>query len=167
MDTPQIDKDKETIKLANSILSVGYEMLPDDRAKAEYKTRTGVLVQEAISNALAMVNSDEEFASLLAAYAVQEANQVVTTLWRLQLLAPELEERYRTLPSMQEVADNYNKFLDERKAERDSIMKANDKLANRERELDLFKGVINGMTKEESAKKYEEFKQQTQQAMGR
>lgn len=167
MDKPQIDKDKETIGSANSILSTGYKMLPDDRAKAEYKTHTGVLIQDAISNALAMVNSDEEFASLLAAYAVQEANQVVTTLWRLQLLTPELEERYRTLPTMQEVADNYNEFIDKRKAERDSIMEANNKLANRERELDLFRGVINGMTKEESAKKYEEFKRNAQQAMGR
>ena len=79
----------DTIKAANKIIKDGVALLPDD-AKAEYKAQAGgIFIYEAISNAMAMVNEDLERSALLEAYAVQEANRVVTTLWREQLLTTE------------------------------------------------------------------------------
>lgn len=155
----------DTIKVANKIIKDGVALLPDD-AKAEYKAQANdIFIYEAISNAMAMVNEDEERAALLGAYAVQEANRVVTTLWREKLLPDTLEAAYRALPSMKEMADAYNKFTSDRKARMDEVMAQHRVIANEEKELDIFKGVINGMDKKESEKKYAEYQQQAQQAM--
>ena len=155
----------DTIKAANQIIREGVALLPDE-AKADYKAQAGdIFIHEAISNAMAMVNKDEEREALLRAYAVQEANRVVTTLWREKLLTEELEKAYRELPTMKEMADAYNKFTSDRKARMDKVMEDHRAIANEEKELDIFKGVINGMDKKESEKKYAEYQQQAQQAM--
>lgn len=155
----------DTIKAANKVIKDGVTLLPDE-AKADYKAQANnIFIYEAISNAMAMVNEDEERAALLGAYAVQEANRVVTTLWREKLLPDTLEAEYRALPSIKEMADTYNKFTSERKARMDEVMAQHKTIANEEKELDIFKGVINGMDKKESEKKYAEYQQQAQQAM--
>lgn len=155
----------DTIKKANKILAEGILLLPDD-AKESFKTYTGIMKNEAINNACGMLNDNEEKIAMLKAYAVQEANSVVSILWREQLLTPELEAEYRELPSMKEMADAYNVFTDERKKRMDAVMDQHRAIANEEKELDIFKGVVNGMSKEESEKKYEEYQKQQQQAMG-
>lgn len=155
----------DTIKAANKIIKDGVALLPDD-AKAEYKAQAGdIFIYEAISNAMAMVNENEERTALLGAYAVQEANRVVTTLWREQLLPPELENEYRALPPMKIMADKYNEFTSARKERMDEVMAQHRAIAEEEKELDIFKGVINGMDKKEAEKKYAEYQQQAQQAM--
>ena len=155
----------DTIKAANKIIKEGVALLPDE-AKAEYKAQASdIFIYEAISNAMAMVNKDEEREALLGAYAVQEANRVVTTLWREELLPADLEKEYRELPSMKEMADAYNKFTSDRKARMDEVMAQHKVIAEEEKGLDIFKGVINGMDKKESEKKYAEFQQQQQQAI--
>lgn len=155
----------DTIKAANKILKEGIVLLPDE-GKEAFKTYTGISKDEAINNACGMLNDDPEKIAMLTAYAVQEANSVVSALWRDQILPKEMEEEYRKLPSMKEVADAYNKFTAERKTRMDAIMDQHRAVANEEKELDIFKGVINGMSKEESQKKYEEYQKQQQQAMG-
>lgn len=155
----------ETIKLANKIIKDGIALLPDE-AKKDYKTQLGDLfVYEAINNACGMTNGNEEKEALLGAYAVQEANRVVSNLWREQLLTPELEATYRTLPKMAEMAEAYNKFTADRKGRLDEVMAQHKAIADEEKGFDIFKGVINGMTKEEAEKKYDAYQAQQQAAM--
>lgn len=155
----------ENIKVANKIIKDGIALLPDD-AKAEFKAQTSdIFIDEAINNACGALNEDEEKIALLAAYAVQEANRVVTTLWRLQLLPEDMEKAYRELPAMKEMADNYNKFANERKERMDKVMADHKIIADEERDLDIFKGIINGISAEEAEKKYEDYKKSQQQAM--
>lgn len=158
----------DTIKLANNILKTGVLLLPDEAkgdfvATADKEKKT--FVYEAINNACGILNKDEERIALLTAYAVQEANRVVGLLWREQLLTPELEAEYRKLPKMKEVADAYNKFEQAKQAERDEINKVMQKFAQEQKELDIFKGVINGMSAETAKKEYEAYQKQAQQAM--
>lgn len=157
----------ETIKAANQIITKGIALLPDD-AKAEYKAQANkeLFVNEAISNAMGAVNENPEKTALLTAYAVQEANQVATTLWRLGLLPDELEKEYRALPTLKEVADAYNEFTAARKERMDKIMADHKVVADEEKELDIFKGIINGISAKEAEKKYNEFKNAQAQAMG-
>lgn len=156
----------DTIKSANKIIKDAIALLPDD-AKADFKAQASdIFVNEAISNAMGAVNEDEEKTALLSAYAVQEANRVVTTLWRLQLLPEDMEKAYRELPTMKEMADGYNKFADARKERMDKIMEDHKAVSEEERELDIFKGIINGISAKEAEKKYESFKKSQQQAMG-
>lgn len=155
----------DTIKAANRIIKDGIALLPDE-AKGDYKAQTSdIFIYEAINNACGMVNGDLEKEALLEAYAVQEANRVVTTLWREKLLPETLEAAYRALPTMKEMADAYNQFTGDRKARMDKVMEQHRAIAEEEKELDIFKGVINGMNKEEAEKKYAEYQKQQQAAI--
>lgn len=155
----------ETIKEANKIIKESIALLPDD-AKADFKAQASdIFIDEAIGNAMGSVNENEEKAALLGAYAVQEANRVVTTLWRLQLLPDTLEAAYRALPTMKEMADKYNEFTSARKERMDKIMADHKVIADEEKDLDIFKGIINGISAKEAEKKYEEYQNAQQQAM--
>ena len=156
----------DTIKAANKIIKEGIALLPDDAKRDFLAQASDISIDEAISNAMGAVNEDEEKTALLGAYAVQEANRVVTTLWRLQLLPEDMEKTYRELPTMKEMADAYNKFTGVRKERMDKIMADHKVIADEEKDLDIFKGIINGISAKEAAKKYEEFKKSQQQAMG-
>ena len=155
----------ETIKLANKIIKEGIALLPDD-AKGDFKAQASdIFIDEAISNAMGATNENEEKIALLEAYAVQEANRVVTSLWRLQLLPDSMEASYRTLPTMKEESDKYNQFTSARKERMDKIMADHKVIAEEEKELDIFKGIVNGISAKEAEKKYNEFKNAQQQAM--
>lgn len=155
----------DTIKAANKIIKDGIALLPDD-AKGDFKAQVSdIFINEAIANAMGAVNEDEEKTALLGAYAVQEANRVVTTLWRLQLLPEDMEKAYRELPVMTEMADNYNKFTSARKERMDKIMADHKIIAEEEKELDIFKGIINGISAKEAEKKYNEYRNAQQQAV--
>ena len=155
----------DIIKDANKIIKEGISMLPDG-AKNEFKAQASdIFINEAIANALGAVNENEEKMAMLKAYAVQEANRVASTLWRLNLITPELEKQYRALPQMNDMADAYNEFTSARKERMDKIMADHKTIAEEEKELDIFKGIINGISAEEATKKYEEYQKQAQQAM--
>lgn len=156
----------DTIKEANKIIKEGIALLPDE-AKADFKAQASdIFIDEAINNACGAVNEDAEKTALLGAYAVQEANRVVTTLWRLELLPKDMEKAYRKLPPMTEMADGYNKFTSARKERMDAVMADHKVIAEEEKELDIFKGIINGIPAEESAKRYADYQKQQQAAMG-
>lgn len=155
----------DTIKAANKIIKDGIALLPDD-AKGDFKAQASdIFIDEAISNAMGAVNEDEEKTALLRAYAVQEANRIASTLWREGLITEEYEKAYRALPSMKEMADAYNVFTDARRARMDDVMADHKVIADEEKELDIFKGIINGISAKEAEKRYEEFRQSQQQAM--
>lgn len=157
----------DTIKLANKVIKEGIAFLPDD-AKKDFKAQASdIFIDEAINNACGALNENEEKIAMLGAYAVQEANRVVSTLWREELLTDELEKEYRKLPKMTEMADKYNQFTSARKARMDEVMEQHRAIAEEEKELDIFKGIVNGIPAEESEKRYNEYRKQQQSAMGR
>lgn len=155
----------DTIKSASKIIKEGIALLPDDAKKDFKASASDITIDEAVNNACGALNENEEKIAMLGAWAVQEANRAVTMLWRMQLLTPELEAEYRKLPSMEEMAATYNKFTSDRKERMDKVMADHKVIADEERELDIFKGIINGIPAEESEKRYDAYKKQQQQAM--
>ena len=67
--------------------------------------------------------------------------------------------------SMKEMADKYNEFTSARKERMDKIMADHKVIADEEKDLDIFKGIINGISAKEAEKKYEEYQNAQQQAM--
>lgn len=154
----------ETIKAANRIIKEGIELLPDE-AKGDFKAQTGdIFIHEAIANAMAMVNKDEEREALLAAYAVQEANRVASTAWRFKVLTDILEAAFRALPTMKDAAGKYNGFINARKERMEDVVRLHKEITDEEKDLDIFKGVINGMSAKDAEKRYEEMQQQMKAA---
>lgn len=155
----------DTIKLANKVIKDGIALLPDE-AKGDFKaSASDIYTFEAIANAMGAVNENEEKTALLAAYAVQEANRVASTVWRLVPMPEDYEKEYRSLPSMKEMADKYNEYTSARKAKLDKIVAENNAIAEEERDLDIFKGIVNGIPAKESEKRYNEYQQKRQAAM--
>lgn len=155
----------DTIKLANKVIKDGIALLPDE-AKGDFKAATSdIFTYEAINNACGAINDNEEKIALLSAYAVQEANRVASTVWRLVPMPEDFEKEYRSLPSMKEMADKYNEYTSARKAKLDKIIDENRIIAEEEKDLDIFKGIINGIPAEESEKRYNEYRQQQQAAV--
>lgn len=155
----------DTIKSANKIIKDGIALLPDE-AKGDFKAAgSDIFIYEAINNACGAVNDNEEKMALLSAYAVQEANRVASTVWRLVPMPEDFEKEYRALPSMKEMADKYNEYTSARKAKLDKIIEENRAITEEEKELDIFKGIINGIPAEESEKRYNEYRRQQQAAV--
>ena len=155
----------DTIKLANKVIKDGIALLPDE-AKGDFKaSASDIYTFEAIANAMGAINENEEKTALLAAYAVQEANRVASTVWRLVPMPEDFEKEYRSLPSMKEMADKYNEYTSARKAKLDKIVAENNAIAEEERDLDIFKGIVNGIPAKESEKRYNEYQQKRQAAM--
>lgn len=156
----------DTIKLSLKVIKDGIALLPDDAKKDFKAVASDIFIDEAINNACGALNNNEEKIAMLGAYAVQEANRVVSTLWREELLPENLEAEYRKLPKMTEMADKYNEFTSARKERMDKVMADHKVIAEEEKELDIFKGIINGVPAEESEKRYNEYKKQQQAALG-
>lgn len=158
----------DTIKAANKIIKEGIALLPDD-AKKDFMAAANkeITIDEAINNACGALNKNEEKIAMLKAWAVQEANRVVTTLWRMKLLPDLMETAYRALPTMKEVADDYNKFVDARKVRMDEIMAQHKVITDEEKELQIFQGIVNGIPADKAEKEYDAYKKQQQSAVGR
>lgn len=157
----------DTIKAANKIIKDGIALLPDD-AKGEWKaSASDIFINEAIDAAVDAANGSlkEEKEAMLEAYAVQEANRMASTLWRLELLTEALEKEYRELPAMAEIVVPYNKFLEARQKRTDELAEKGNELQRERRELDIFMGIINGVPAEESEERYEQFKNAQQAAL--
>lgn len=160
---------------AKLIIKDGIALLPDDEKAGWKASASDIFINEAIDAArmelLYSVSRDtpemhNEKEAMLTAYAVQEANRMASTLWRLELLTKDLEDRYRSLPSMTEIVKPYNEFLKARQERTDQLAENGEKLQQEKRELDIFMGIINGIPAEESEKRYEQFKNAQQSALG-
>lgn len=158
----------DTIKAANKIIREGIPLLPDE-AKKDFMAQANpeITIDVAINNACGALNGNEEKLAMLRAYAVQEANRVASTLWRLNLITDMLEAEFRGLPSQEEVAREYNKFLDDRNARTDKIMDENKTIMDEKKEMDIFMGIVSGISAEESEAKCNEYMQKQRAAMGR
>lgn len=156
----------ETIKAARQIIKKGIALLPDEAKTAFKANASDIFIDEAIGNALGAANENEEKIVMLEAYAVQEANRVVSELWREELLPEALETEYRKLPKMTDLAKKYEAFVTARKERMDKVMADHKVIAEEEKDLDIFKGIVNGISAKEAEKKYNEFKRQQQAALG-
>jgi len=156
----------ETIKAARQIIKKGIALLPDEAKSAFKANASDIFIDEAIGNALGAANENEEKIAMLEAYAVQEANRVVSELWREELLPENLETEYRKLPKMTDLAKKYEAFVTARKERMDKVMADHKVIAEEEKDLDIFKGIVNGISAKEAEKKYNEFKRQQQAALG-
>lgn len=157
----------DTIKAANKVIKDGIALLPDD-AKKDFMSQMNpeLPINDAINNACGALNDDEEKVAMLAAYAVQEANRVASTLWRLGLITDELEAAFRALPAQDFMAAQYNAFLDERNARIDALMEKDKEIRDEKRRLEIFMGIINGVSAEEAEKKYDDYQKQVQSMAG-
>lgn len=157
----------ETIKAANKIVKEGLLLLPDE-AKGDFKAAANkdIFVNEAIETASTVTGDNLEKKVMLEAIAVREANQMAATLWRLELITPELEKEFRALPPLADIVEEYNVFVANRKAKEDKLSEQFREFSEEKRDIDIFMGIINGIAPDVAEQKYEDFRNAQQQALG-
>lgn len=157
----------DIIKAANKIVKEGLLLLPDD-AKGDFKAAANkdIFVNEAIETASTVTGDNLEKKVMLEAVAVREANQMAATLWRLELITPELEKEFRALPPLADIVEEYNVFVTNRKAKEDKLSEEFREFSEEKRDIDIFTGVINGIAPDVAEQKYEDFRNAQQQALG-
>ena len=149
----------ETAKQANQLIKKALEILTDENDLAHFSN-----VPEIFNNASGMVNGDEYCEAMLKGWMVSQANNVMFLLWRRGLLTQELETEYRALPSTEEAVKDFEGF------EKANVEKANELEAARkefmdaQHKTDIFKAILNGMSKEKAEEEYAKMQAQMEAA---
>lgn len=144
----------DVAKQANQIVKEVLEKLTDKKDIANFSQ-----VPEIFNNASGMVNGDERNEALLAAWMASQATNAVFLLWRRGIEHADVEKKLRALPTTDELAAKYEAFLQADKKISDDLEAKRRAFMKNQHKLDIFKAILNGMTKEqaeEGLKKYQD-----------
>lgn len=144
----------DVAKQANQIVKEVLEKLTDKKDIDNFSQ-----VPEIFNNASGMVNGDERNEALLAAWMASQATNAVFLLWRRGIEHADVEKKLRALPTTDELAAKYEAFLQADKKISDDLEAKRRAFMKNQHKLDIFKAVLNGMTKEqaeEGLKKYQD-----------
>lgn len=152
----------EDAKAANAIIRDGLALLTEEADIKRFAP-----IKEIYNTASGMLQGDnkEYMEAILKGWMVSQANNMVFLLWRRGILTPEIEEAYRALPTTEEAVKDYDKFEDELKAEAEKLEEGRKEFADKQHGVDIFKAVLNGMSKEQAEAEYEKYKAQIAKAM--
>lgn len=152
----------EDAKKANSIIRDGFALLTKEADIKRFEP-----IKEIFNTASGMLQGDNKdyMEAMLKGWMVSQANNMVFLLWRRGILTPEIESMYRELPSTEEAVKEYDEFEDGMKAVADDLEAQRKVFAEKQHEIDIFKAVLNGMSKQQAEARYEEYKAQVAKAM--
>lgn len=152
----------EDAKKANSIIRDGFALLTVEADIKRFEP-----IKEIFNTASGMLQGDNKDykEAMLKGWMVSQANNMVFLLWRRGILTPEIEATYRELPSTEEAVKDYDEFEDEQKAVADDLEAQRRVFAEKQHEIDIFKAVLNGMSKQQAEARYEEYRAQVAKAM--
>ena len=148
----------ETAKQANQLIKKALEILTDENDLAHFSN-----VPEIFNNASGMVNGDEYCEAMLKGWMVSQANNVMFLLWRKDLLTQELEYEYRALPSTEEAVKDFEGFEKANAEKANELEAARKEFMDAQHKTDIFKAVLNGMSKEKAEEEYAKMQAQIAQ----
>lgn len=149
----------ETAKQANQLIKKALEILTDENDLAHFSN-----VPEIFNNASGMVNGDEYCEAMLKGWMVSQANNIMFLLWRKDLLTQELEFEYRKLPSTEEAVKDFEGFEKANAEKANELEAARKEFMDAQHKTDIFKAVLNGMSKEKAEEEYAKMQAQITQA---
>ena len=149
----------ETAKQANQLIKKALEILTDENDLAHFSN-----VPEIFNNASGMVNGDEYCEAMLKGWMVSQANNVMFLLWRRGLLTKELEDEYRALPSTEEAVKDFDGFEKANAEKANELEAARKEFMDAQHKTDIFKAVLNGMSKEKAEEEYAKMQAQIEAA---
>lgn len=149
----------ETAKQANQLIKKALEILTDENDLAHFSN-----VPEIFNNASGMVNGDEYCEAMLKGWMVSQANNIMFLLWRRNLLTLEIEDEYRELPSTEEAVKDFENFEKANAEKANELEAARKEFMDAQHKTDIFKAVLNGMSKEKAEEEYAKMQAQIEAA---
>lgn len=121
---------------------------------------------EIFNNASGMINGNEKAEALLKGWMVSQASQTVFYLWRRNILTDEIEKAFRELPLTEEAVEDWENFQKADQKVADELEAKRKEYMNGQHEIDIFKAVLNGVSKDQAEAKYKEYKKNLARAAG-
>lgn len=149
----------ETAKQANQLIKKALEILTDENDLAHFSN-----VPEIFNNASGVVNGDEYCEAMLKGWMVSQANNIMFLLWRRGLLTKEIEDEYRALPSTEEAVKDFEGFEKANAEKANELEAARKKFMDAQHKTDIFKAILNGMSKEKAEEEYAKMQAQIEAA---
>ena len=147
----------ETAKQANALIKKVIDKLTDEKDINRFQS-----VVDIFNNAAGMTNGNRYYEAMLKGWMVSQANNAVFTAWRRGVVDDELEAEFRALPSTEEAVAEYDKFEEENKKNAEAIEEQRKAYMETQKGVDIFKAVLNGLSKDEAEKRYAEYMKQMQ-----
>lgn len=148
----------ETAEAAIKLISTGATLLTDEKQKEFFE---GIL--KSLEVAKAEANNEEKEARYIDA-SVKYANQISFILFRKGALSDEMEAELRELPTPEDTAAKVAEFNNARQARIDEINKQHQAVFDEEKDLDVFTGIIAGLSKEDAEKRMAEHEAKIREA---
>lgn len=149
----------ETAKQANQLIKKALDILTDENDLAHFSN-----VPEIFNNASGMVNGDGYCEAMLKGWMVSQANNIMFLLWRRGLLTKELEDEYRALPSTEEAVKDFDGFEKANAEKANELEAARKEFMDAQHKTDIFKAILNGMSKEKAEEEYAKMQAQIEAA---
>lgn len=123
-------------------------------------------VPEIFNNAAGMLEGNATNIALLNLWMTSQATNAVFLLWRRGIEHADIEKEWRELPATDELMDAYNALLDKDRKEAEKIEAERRVYMEGQRKLDIFKAILNGLSKEEAEAKQKEYQEKLAKSLG-
>ena len=123
-------------------------------------------VPEIFNNAAGMLEGNKTNIALLNLWMASQATNAVFLLWRRGIEHADIEKEWRELPATDDLLDAYNALLDEDKKVAEKLEAERHTYMDGQHKLDIFKAVLNGMSKEQAEAKQKEYQDKLAKSLG-
>lgn len=140
------------------LIKSGIDLLKDEKQKKFFE---GII--KSLEVAKAEINNDEKAARFIDA-SVKYANQISFILFRQNTITDAMTTVLRGLPTPEETAASVQEFNDARQKRIDSVNEMHKEIFNEQKDLDVFTGIIAGLTKEDAERRMAEHEAKIREA---
>ena len=140
------------------LIKSGIDLLKDEKQKKFFEDNI-----KSIEVAKAEINNDEKAARFIDA-SVKYANQISFILFRQNAITDAMTTTLRGLPTPEDTAASVQEFNDARQKRIDSINEMHKEIFDEQKDLDVFTGIIAGLTKEDAERRMAEHEAKIREA---
>ena len=140
------------------LIKSGIDLLKDEKQKKFFE---GIV--KSLEVAKAEINNDEKAARFIDA-SVKYANQISFILFRQNTITEDMTTVLRGLPTPEDTAASVQEFNDARQKRIDSVNEMHKEIFEEQKDLDVFTGIIAGLTKEDAERRMAEHEAKIREA---
>ena len=140
------------------LIKSGIDLLKDEKQKNFFE---GII--KSLDVAKAEINNDEKAARFTDA-AVKYANQISFILFRQNTITDAMATELRGLPTPEETAAAVQEFNNARQKRIDRVNEMHKEIFDEQKDLDVFTGIIAGLTKEDAERRMAEHEAKIREA---
>jgi hypothetical protein len=140
------------------LIKGGIDLLKDEKQKDFFE---GIV--KSLEVAKTEINNSEKAARFTDA-AVKYANQISFILFRQNTITDAMAAALRELPTPEDTAASVQEFNKDRQERIDRVNQMHKEIFDEEKDLDVFTGIIAGLTKEEAERRMAEHEAKIREA---